>query len=270
MCSLIWDEMAIQPSLTYLKKGDRILGFVDGQNRIKIADHAMVFLVRGLYKKWKQPLAYYFTESTMPAAEIAKCVKALITCVQNTGLEVVATVCDQLSTNISAIRMLKEETRQQCLRNKMEDKYVGFLINQQEIVPLYDPPHLLKGIRNNLLKADVHYQWKSDMQVASWKDIVSLYELDTGDHDIRFLHKLSDHHIYPDRMKKMKVKIAAQVFSRSVYSVMIALSKYGNFNNNVLLFVHIKHFYLVLGNCRPPTAQETAILFTLLIIYSTA
>ncbi|KAK9710735.1 hypothetical protein QE152_g25879 [Popillia japonica] len=88
------------------------------------------------------------------------------------------------------------------------------------------------------------------MQVASWKDIVSLYELDTGDHDIRFLHKLSDHHIYPDRMKKMKVKIAAQVFSRSVYSVMIALSKY--------------------GNCRPPTAQETAILFTLLIIYSTA
>ncbi|KAK9730565.1 Transposase protein [Popillia japonica] len=29
MCSLIWDEMAIQPSLTYLKKGDRILGFVE-------------------------------------------------------------------------------------------------------------------------------------------------------------------------------------------------------------------------------------------------
>lgn len=25
------------------------------------------------------------------------------------------------------------------------------IINSQEIIPLYDPPHLLKGIRNNLL-----------------------------------------------------------------------------------------------------------------------
>jgi hypothetical protein len=42
-------------------------------------------------------------------------------------------------------------TNQECVRAGVENCYFGFLVNGEEVVPLYDVPHLFKGIRNNLL-----------------------------------------------------------------------------------------------------------------------
>ena len=39
---------------------------------------------------------------------------------------------------------------------------------------IYDPPHLLKSVRNNLMKYDVGI----DGKVASWNDIKFFYEKD--------------------------------------------------------------------------------------------
>lgn len=64
--------------------------------------------------------------------------------------------------------------------------------------------------------------------VASWKDIVHLYELDEGiDANMKMLHKWTDAHIYEDRMPKMKVSTAAHIFSQRAAGIMSGLLRNG-------------------------------------------
>ncbi|KAK9730592.1 hypothetical protein QE152_g14456 [Popillia japonica] len=72
-------------------------------------------------------------------------------------------------------------------------------------------------------KTNVKFTWKEGEQTARWDDIVKMYELDVGDFDTRVLNKLTDQHVYADKIKVMKVKLVSQVFSQRVSSVMRGL-----------------------------------------------
>lgn len=155
-CCLIFDEMWVEAALSYDKGNDQILGFenVSGKKTVKFADHAMVVMLRGIHKKWKQPFCFHFSEGGMSAANVAvHVIKAVVSEAQNIGLNVVATVCDQLSINSRAISLLKKETDDEFMRQNKENRLFGFTVNDQEVCPLYDTPHLLKGLRNNFLDA---------------------------------------------------------------------------------------------------------------------
>lgn len=229
ICSLIFDEMSLEPSLGYNKKTDSINGFEDcgDGKKQKFADHAMIFMARGLRKKWKQPIAYFFSEHGMSSPHIVRNLKEIISSLHNIGLKVVATICDQHSTNCRAINMLKDETERTFQLAGIENRLQGFSINGEEIVPLYDVPHLLKGVRNNLLDKPASFTWKNGVQTAMWGDIIRLYELDVGDFDTKMCYKLTDAHIYKEKIKKMKVKHASQVFSHRVSSTMRGLATFG-------------------------------------------
>jgi len=69
------------------------------------------------------------------------------------------------------------------------NKYVGYLVNN-----IYDPPHLLKCVRNNLLTKNVTFIKDGNKYTASWKYIVNLYELDKKNEllELRALPKLTD------------------------------------------------------------------------------
>lgn len=71
----------------------------------------------------------------------------------------------------------------------------------------YDPPHLIKGIRNNWLTKDMVFQGKT----AKWQDIVDVYNADSKHGKI--LHKLTDQHVIREKIKKMKVIINNFQFS---------------------------------------------------------
>jgi hypothetical protein len=161
----------------------------------------MVFMIKGLAKKWKQPLAYCFTENAMNSANVVKNIKN-IRSLQDIGLKVVATMCDQY--NSAAVN--KQKQAREGTRHDLN----SFFVEGNEIIALYDAPHLLKGIRNNMLNGDVQFQWKRGQQVAKWKHIIAVYELDgtmenlefndPNVSDYRMLHKLTDQHIYPDKI----------------------------------------------------------------------
>lgn len=66
-CVLLFDEMALNVGLKYNLKKDYIFGFQDfgSDNRSPdFADHVLVFMIRGLRKKCKQPVSYYFCKCT--------------------------------------------------------------------------------------------------------------------------------------------------------------------------------------------------------------
>ena len=75
-CMLEFDETALTPGLSYNKMEDCIEGIKDsGDRRPKFADHVMVFMLRGIAAKWKQPVAHFFVKSTTGKVEIAKNVR---------------------------------------------------------------------------------------------------------------------------------------------------------------------------------------------------
>ncbi|RZB39152.1 Tnp P element domain containing protein [Asbolus verrucosus] len=145
------NEISLQPSLFYNLSEDRMDGLEDdgAYRTTKIADHAMVLMLKGVSKKWKQPIAYFFTENGMKSLNVAKYIKAAIHEVQAIGLKVVATMCDRF--NKPTINLLVEESRSELAKKGEQHQTYSFFINGREVMPLYDPPHLLKGIRNNML-----------------------------------------------------------------------------------------------------------------------
>lgn len=64
-CVLFFDEMSISKGLTYCKATDKLHSLVDLGNRGRkkiLANHALVFMVRGMFRSWKQPVCCYYSQ----------------------------------------------------------------------------------------------------------------------------------------------------------------------------------------------------------------
>ena len=65
MCQLSFDEMIIKRGLSYNQQNDRVEGYAnygEAGSTSKTANHAFVFMIKGLYHDWKQTFSYYLTE----------------------------------------------------------------------------------------------------------------------------------------------------------------------------------------------------------------
>jgi hypothetical protein len=95
------DEMSIRKNLCFNQKLGCVEGFEDlgSQGRTSnIANCALVFMLHGLCQKWKQPVAYYLTHGRTSGEMLVNFLKEVLGACQNSGLVVVATVCDMVPT----------------------------------------------------------------------------------------------------------------------------------------------------------------------------
>jgi len=186
-CMLLFDEMALSPSLKYDKKNDMIFGL--NHNGIsddqKFSDHVLVFMLRGIAKKWKQPYAYFYCTGTTKTKNLIECLKIVVSSVNQTGLDILATVCDQGGTDVAAINKLMADTTLMYASLNIEKHNLSYEIDGKEIIPIYDPPHLLKCIRNNLYTKDVVFTIDNIEHTASWDHIRTMYD---NDKKMRFLN----------------------------------------------------------------------------------
>ncbi|RVE41073.1 hypothetical protein evm_014276 [Chilo suppressalis] len=225
---LLFDEVSLQAYINYNVSEDRIDGLVDDKYPTKFVNHALVFMLRGLIKNFKQPIAYMFCNSATDAVTLQKYIVDVIKKVEEAGFRVVATVCDQGSNNQKAIKSLVEENRIKKLRNGEELRQNTFVVNESEIIPLYDPPHLLKGIRNNLLNKKLIYTNELGKEcTAKWEHLEMLYAENPAYKGLRLVPKLTDQHVIKEKIGKMRVKFASQIFSQTVGLVMGYLAEKG-------------------------------------------
>ena len=147
-CILMFDEIALSPQAVFDESKDKVIGYVDlGKQlgrRNEIANHALVFMIHGLRKIYKQPVAYYFVKDTVKTSDLKILIKEVVTALRDIGCNVLATVCDQGPTNRAAINQLS---------NGNGEPY--FYLNNQKIITLFDVPHLLKSTRNAFLNYDI-------------------------------------------------------------------------------------------------------------------
>lgn len=79
--------------------------FVNGKSNNKLTDHALVFMLREIAKTLKQAIAFYYCQYTTKPQQMVHCVKEVITSIQTTKLEIVATICNYVCTNLASINL---------------------------------------------------------------------------------------------------------------------------------------------------------------------
>ena len=111
VCVLMWDEVSLKIHLQYCYQKQKIIGFEDwGTNQTKkYADHALVFMLRGIKAGWKIPLAYNFCSAQTTHERLAWCITEVVRAITKAGFEIAATVCDQGTLNMKAIKALQKD-----------------------------------------------------------------------------------------------------------------------------------------------------------------
>ena len=202
LCTLCMDEVSLKTHLFYSIKSDKIIGLEDFclYRTNKVATSALVLLLQSISGNWKQPIAYYLVNGGCPRDELESIIKGAIDKVESIGLNVVVVLSD-MGSNFYSLALHLNVTPEQ----------PWFIHNDKKYFLMFDPPHLIKCVRNNLMK----YCFRFGQYVAAWKDIEDLYEKDSA-LPIRSAPKLTEKHIHPTNFNKMRVKLATQVLSHTV------------------------------------------------------
>lgn len=66
-----------------------------------------------------------------------------------------------------------------------------------------------------IVKKNLHDE---DRKFASWDHIITAYEIDAYSLLLeRYISNITEQHVYPDKVKKMKVKLMVQIFTKKMY-----------------------------------------------------
>ena len=99
--------MSIKTDLKYNATKDRIVGFEDFGNlgqSARTASEALAFMVRGIFKKWKQPIGYFFSSGATPASILNDIVLEAIDKIEAAGGIVKAIIANQGGPNRKLFR----------------------------------------------------------------------------------------------------------------------------------------------------------------------
>ena len=97
-----------------------------------------------------------------------------------------------------------------------------FVHQEKKFFVLYDPPHLIKNVRNNLKKNG----FQVGDQDVGWNFIRELYDKDSQT-PTRLAPQLTDRHLNLPTLSGLRVKLATQVISHSVATGMKVMAQWG-------------------------------------------
>lgn len=203
-CVLAFDEISIKDLFEYNKKLDLVEGFEDLGHlgrAPKTATHAVVFMLKGLYKNWKFPISYYFSNGPVKKEPLKELLTYNLKTLSDIGFIPRVVVCDQGTNNQGVFRLLGVSKHKP-----------HFTCNKSKIFALFDVPHLFKSIRNNLVSS----VFKLNEKVIDFNIIKKTVEIDQSSASGRTLTKITEKHLDPNPFEKMSCKLALQVFSKTM------------------------------------------------------
>jgi hypothetical protein len=250
---LAFDEMSVKEQLSYDKRRDCIVGLEDfgaGRGK-KSATQALVFMAKGLTDNWQQPVAFFFAQNATDCKLLKNLLLQCICHLEKVGLIVVAVVCDQSSSNQSMFRSLGVQVLMTETEAHIQNSFANPHDPSRHVCVVFDPPHLLKNIRNNMKQSkSVVYPGGQ----ASWNHIAALFDRESKASTLqRMAPRLTRKHIELGPFLSMRVKLAAQVLSHSVASALAACSALGVLDRDAsqtALFVEkVDNLFDILNSC---------------------
>ena len=214
------DEMSIRKDTPYDFSEHRFMGHVDYglgdvADNSPLATNALVCLAVGISGGWKIPVGYIFTNK-VDSEIMFNFVNRVLESLAMEKFIVHAIVSDGFSANVQMFSKLgvseSKYHRSEVVPTHQDVNYKFSYKGQVEnIHAVYDVVHMLKLLRNMLASYKV-IEWVDGS--IEWKYIESLQNLQENE-GIKAANKLSKNHVHFE-MHKMKVKLAAQIFSSSV------------------------------------------------------
>ena len=205
--SLIIDSMSIKKSTSY--ENGQYTGFCDyggfvAEDSETIATEALVFLLVPLKGPCRQfPIGYFLVDKVNSRVQ-SELIKTALILTGEKNLQVRTITCDGAASNQSCFKLLGCE-------GEAVPAFAHPVLDYKVYVTL-DICHMLKLARNAL--ADLGKFFDKDNNEIRWEYIKKLSDLQ-DEIGLRFGNKLTKEHVSYQK-SKMKVKLAAQVFSSSV------------------------------------------------------
>lgn len=180
------------------------LGFEDNETGETVAKEALVFMLVGLKKKWKAPIAYYFTNSLTAETQGQLLCTAIAAC-HDCGLKIVSLTLDGTSVNFSMCESLGANLEPG--PNFSPTITIPDVPNKIYVWP--DSCHMLKLLRNLFFEYKVIF---SNSGTIKWDYIEQLHNLQDAV-GLRLGNKLSKKHVnYANqKMKVSTVGIGAKI-----------------------------------------------------------
>lgn len=145
---LTFDAMYLREHVEYCRFNDRVFGVeeIDANRRTKATAQALlVFMIRSVFGGWTHIVGHHFTRSSYPKEELEKTIMSYLHHLHDANFEVKAIVCDQEPSHVSLFRSLGVNR---------EKPFIKCPSCFEKIFVIFDPPHLLKSTRNNLINND--------------------------------------------------------------------------------------------------------------------
>ncbi|KAG0443014.1 hypothetical protein HPB47_015379, partial [Ixodes persulcatus] len=171
------------------------------------ADHALVLMFVPLYFDWVQPIASFASKGAAPGHILAKLVLNAIIQLHKHNAFVLAVVSDGAGSNKSMWTKLGISGKFGATCHKLEHPCDP----SKTLYFLCDVPHIMKCIRNHL---KIHRFGQAGEHLIDYNHYRLLYEVECNE-QVRAVPKLSKAHVDPDNLRKMNVRLATQLFSRS-------------------------------------------------------
>lgn len=234
--ALSFDEMSIRKHVQYLHPKRKFAGFINfgslhhGEEPLPVASHAIVIMLNALNMKLTLPIAFFFITDLI-AEEKAILIASIVKTITDIGIRVMSLTSDGLASNPAAYEILGA--------NSDGNPYFHNPDTEERIYIFYDPPHMLKLVRNCL--GDKKILRDKFNRPIDWKFIERLYRSKTSD---LASHKLTKKHI-DFESNKMNVSLATQTISNSVAESIEKLALNGNDLFKGIYFGTIFHFLLL-------------------------
>ena len=274
---IIHDEVSLRKDLVFDDSG-KLIGFVNlgsvqnsmddleqclsaKQNSPTIPDeatHMFVFMAVSLFSDWKMPVAFFPTTTIKAYALFNlfwKCIEEL----EQRDFKVLTSTCDGASPH----RLFY---KYHCPPGAPKGTIIYKTNNHYafEKRPLYficDPVHLLKTTRNNWENSfwrNKTQKFRNNGMWVTWLQLIDAFENDVNSSNasgLRLLHKLTADHIFLNPYLRMRVYLAAQVFSNRVAHAITEQGKPGT-EETVKFVKHMNDFFDCLNANRINTRFE--------------
>ncbi|KAH7942060.1 hypothetical protein HPB49_020112 [Dermacentor silvarum] len=233
---LLFDEIQVRERKCVNSKTLTYTGLVDhghGGNHAEssadtagLANHALVFMFIPFGESYTQPVGVFASRGPTKGTVLSQLVLQAIILLENAGAIVDGIVCDGASTNRRMWTELGIDGKLGAKKNSFEHP----MSDARKVYVFSDVPHLVKCVRNRLLKQrslKVNGQW------VHWSCYVAVYKEDCKNAGgLKVCPKVTHHHIYPSHMELMRVKLATQLFSRSMASALKYYTKVNILHTN--------------------------------------
>lgn len=154
-------------------------------------------------------LGYFLAKGSLDSKKQGELVREAVQKLNSIGLRTAVVIMDQHPTNVKMVQELGAD---------QNNPY--FTVDEEQVIVMFDTPHLVKSVRNNLLTKNFLFK----DEIVSFKWLKEFFDLDIKTNP-RLAPRFTERCLIKHAFDKMRVGFATRLFSRTTSNAMLSYIK---------------------------------------------